>query len=267
MVSSTICLANALFPLLAIGQFMDDPDRIVLVPRPGDAIVIPGVTEVFDGTQQVATLAEGTTVRFIRRRDKKLYVSFRQDGKRTRGWVDESVLIAPRSRSVSYPKRPRTSAQAGDMPSLLGQWQEIYSEQNGQMAKFEQLKLITITDSKVIEQNPLRANRPTRPKQFSYLVDASETPKQFDLIRSVRGQLYSRAGIFTLKDDDTLIWCYPKTFTPTAENRPSEFVSQRGDGMVLVMLKRIVDYNAYEYHYYDNYYNEDSLVARLREDA
>jgi len=237
MGATTTCLAGMFLPLLAMGQFTDEADRIVFVPTPGDVMVIPRPTEVFRDSQKITTLAEGTLVMFHRQRGEKVYISFNQDGKTVKGWVDEEVLVAPRAPNYRENGEARSSGERNDPEKVLGYWHEVYRERNGREVKGKERMYFYFTREMIFEQKPSRARRNRRPREHQYQLDPASDPKQLDLISTAAGKVSIRPGIYKLKGDDTLIWCYHDSYAETEEDRPSDFTTSPGDLATLVVLK------------------------------
>ena len=131
-------------------------------------------------------------------------------------------------------KKTETDAKKTDEEKILGVWTFDSGKADGQDlqgAEGERIKNSTyeFTAEKLI----IKFNEDTR--EATYKLDPSAKPKTLDLVVSIRGGEETRPGIYKL-EGDTLTYCAKRP--AGADERPTEFESKEGSGIVLLVLKR-----------------------------
>ena len=125
-------------------------------------------------------------------------------------------------------------AKKTDEEKIQGVWTFDSGKADGQDlqgAEGERIKNSTyeFTAEKLI----IKFNEDTR--EATYKLDPSAKPKTLDLVVSIRGGEETRPGIYKL-EGDTLTYCAKRP--AGADERPTEFESKEGSGIVLLVLKR-----------------------------
>ena len=131
-------------------------------------------------------------------------------------------------------KTTETDAKTTDEEKIQGVWTFDSGKANGQDlqgAEGERIKNSTyeFTAKKLI----IKFNEDSH--EATYKLDPSAKPKTLDLVVSIRGGEETRPGIYKL-EGDTLTYCAKRP--AGADERPTEFESKEGSGIVLLVLKR-----------------------------
>jgi RNA polymerase sigma factor (sigma-70 family) len=131
-------------------------------------------------------------------------------------------------------KKTQADAKKTDEEKIQGVWTFDSGKADGQDlqgAEGERIKNSTyeFTAEKLI----IKFNEDTR--EATYKLDPSANPKTLDLVVSIPGGEETRPGIYKL-DGDTLTYCAKRP--AGADERPTEFESKEGSGIVLLVLKR-----------------------------
>lgn len=124
-------------------------------------------------------------------------------------------------------------AFADDKQLLEGTWQVIDGEANGQKMSTDQVMELQI----VIAANELSVKPDGEGRKTTFKLDASNTPKTIDLIPldgPRKGSIVP--GIYSLKDGQFALCINIWGQDPT--QRPTEFNTKEGDGVVLLILAR-----------------------------
>jgi uncharacterized protein (TIGR03067 family) len=131
-------------------------------------------------------------------------------------------------------RKSKAAAEKTDVEKILGVWTFDSGKADGQEfqgAEGERIKNSTyeFTADKLI----VKHRDGTR--EAAYKLDPSAKPKTLDLIVNVQGGEETRPGIYKL-EGDTLTYC--ARMRAGADERPTEFESKEGSGIVLMVLKR-----------------------------
>ena len=131
-------------------------------------------------------------------------------------------------------RKPKSDAEKTDAEKILGVWKFDSGKADGQElqgAEGERIKNSTyeFTADKLIIKHRDRTH------EAGYKLDPAAKPKTLDLIVNVQGGEETRPGIYKL-EGDTLTYC--ARIPAGADERPTEFESKEGSGIVLMVLKR-----------------------------
>jgi len=123
---------------------------------------------------------------------------------------------------------------ANDAKDLQGMWQAVALEANGEKLPADEVKELKIA----IKADEIFAVKPEGedPKN-KFKLDSGKTPKTIDLT-VVEGQDKGKtaAGIYSLKDGQLRL-CI-NIFGPDTTQRPTEFKTEAGNGVVFATLER-----------------------------
>jgi RNA polymerase sigma-70 factor (ECF subfamily) len=130
--------------------------------------------------------------------------------------------------------KTKADAEKTDAEKILGVWTFDSGKADGQElqgAEGERIKNSTYE----FTADKLSIKHKDGTREAGYKLDPSAKPKTLDLIVSIPGGEETRPGIYKL-EGDTLTYC--AKMRPGADERPTEFESKEGSGIVLMVLKR-----------------------------
>ncbi len=131
-------------------------------------------------------------------------------------------------------KKTKADAEKTDAEKILGVWTFESGKADGQELQGAEGKRIK-NSTYEFTADKLIVKHKDGTREAGYKLDPSAKPKTLDVIVNLPGGEETRPGIYKL-EGDTLTYCAKKPAGP--DERPTEFESKEGSGIVLLVLKR-----------------------------
>jgi uncharacterized protein (TIGR03067 family) len=125
--------------------------------------------------------------------------------------------------------RADEAAKATDEKKIAGTWTVVSFEEGGEKAKKETIKGVEVTFT---EDGKYTVKQGAKEQDFTHTLDATKKPKEFN---GTNSKGHTVAGIYKLEGKKLTV-CFARR-----GDRPTEFVSDKGTSVVLIVLERPKD--------------------------